>query len=224
MCWMVQQREEREDARLMDAARLASEEMKQQEDAKKKTAAMTFSYTTLKELKDKFSKSWILNNLTADWMVSSIQDENHKKHWVKLLELESLSQKWYQNKLPSYYFLKEVCPRGESKTNIGEVKNWLIWEYERLQAGLYKLEEQQGGAPKIFTKAQDKFASNENDDDNDGDVICVGRRTVQVNGGSSSGVSPSKKSSSGSPNKNGKQGKRDSSSSDVVIEDFIEVE
>lgn len=166
MCWIIQQREEREDARQMDAARLASEAEKEKEDAKR---TATFRYANMEELKAKFSSSWILDNLSTGWLLSSIQNDKNKTSWIRLLDLEAKALKWYGNKLPSYYFL-ELCERGEAK-NESEVGKWLTYECKSLEDGLYKLENQQGGAPKIFIAAQDKHPG----DDNDDEILCIGR-------------------------------------------------
>ena len=71
----------------------------------------------------------------------------------QLLTLEAKAKKWY-GVLPEPYFDKQRKVL-EGKKSVNQQKEWILAECDRLQKGLYELENQRGGVPKLFLDARD---------------------------------------------------------------------
>jgi hypothetical protein len=162
MMWIVSQREEAEEARKMDEARLRSEALRheQAERCASSVQERLASANTIQDLSSVFGDSWMLHGLDDDRLQTLLKD--NPQSFKRFLTLEQKTRQWYGHKLPSYYFSDLI------KTNL-----IVDAECERLEAALYKLEEQQGGVPKLFLNAQEAAAPLENEDD--GEIVVVER-------------------------------------------------
>lgn len=151
MVFLISQREEADEARKEDEVRLRSEEQKEEESIRKeRNMQERLQAATVEDLCKIFPESWILEGLEGCYLRSTEKEYRSALH--QFLQLELKSRLWY-NHLPSFYFNK-ICAR----LNSGEKPDWLERECESLQSGLFKLEEQKGGTPKLFL--------NERPDDN----------------------------------------------------------
>mmetsp|Transcript_39838 Transcript_39838/g.96144 ORF Transcript_39838/g.96144 Transcript_39838/m.96144 type:complete len:531 (+) Transcript_39838:135-1727(+) len=180
MMWIIQQREEREEARKMDEARLRSEQLRKENADKQKRAFQKRldAATSRDDFRDIFGQpSWVLDNLDDAHFRRLVS--HHKNALVRLLRLESSTRKWYQDKLPTCYF-RDLCHRSNQQAE-NEFDSWLIRECDTLESGLYKLELQQGGVPKLFIRAQENHPeydeSGENDESDDEIVFCGTRQS-----------------------------------------------
>ncbi|CAJ1965904.1 unnamed protein product [Cylindrotheca closterium] len=184
MMWIIQQREEREEARKMDEARFRSEQLRK-DNAEKQKRAFQERLDAAKsrdDFRNIFGKhSWVLDNLDDAHFRRLVS--RHKDVLVRIVKLESSTRKWYQDKLPTCYF-RDLCHRSNQQA-VSEFDSWLIGECDTLEAGLYKLEFQQGGVPKLFLQAQENHPeygeSGENDESDDEIVFCGIRQSEGVN-------------------------------------------
>jgi hypothetical protein len=158
MMWIVSQREEAEEACKMDEARLRSESLRheQAERCASSVQERLASANTIQDLSSVFGDSWMLHGLDDDRLQTLLK--GNPESFKRFLSLEQKTRQWYGHKLPSYYFCDLI------KTNL-----IVDAECERLEAALYKLEEQQGGVPKLFLNAQEAAAHLENKDD--GEIV-----------------------------------------------------
>lgn len=171
MMWIISQREEAEEAKKMDEARLRSESLrKEQAELQKRAAQERLDAAGLLELKELFLGSWILQDskLPLDTWVTTI-----KNSLVELLNLEKQAIKFYGVKLPRGYF-DQLCVRLEECSNQCKIKMEMKNECEILQAALYRLSEQQGGVPRIFLTTA---ANLDNHDSSDDDIVIIHNRT-----------------------------------------------
>jgi hypothetical protein len=175
MMWIISQREEAEEAKKMDEARLRSESLrKEQAELQKRAAQERLDAAGLTEFKELFPGSWILQDskLPLDTWVETIKDS-----LVELLNLEKQAIKFYGVKLPRGYF-EQLCLRLEECSNSSsshkcKIKTEMKNECEILQTALYRLSEQQGGVPRIFLTT----ATNLGNDDLDDDIVIVHNST-----------------------------------------------
>ena len=191
MLHLVTQREEAEEARKEDEVRLRSEEQ-QHEVRQRREESQTESLskvTTYQEIRKIFPKSWVLNSIAAADDVDD--DDNNKtkkkssaallssksrKDFVELLKLEEKSRKWYGWVLPSGYFRRvgdrlDEIDKEEREAKKNENSNnctFLKDECQRLRSGLYELEEQVKGQPKIFLDENKKEKSGD-----EAEIICI---------------------------------------------------
>jgi hypothetical protein len=172
MMWMVRQKEETEEAHKMDEARLRSEELRRQNAEKQEAAAKERidNANNRQALKEVFGEaSWVLQNFNDklfDLLVNKYKDA-----LVRLLKLEEKARKWYEE-LPLYYF-RDFCKRCNEQKERTDLIQSLKNECDALEVGMYKLEEQQGGVPKLFIKAQDEFSGTIGNGSNKEDPIVV---------------------------------------------------
>jgi len=175
MMWIIQEREEREEARKMDEARLRSEQLRKENAEKQKRAFQ--ERLNAATSRDDFRKiygqsSWVLDDLDDAHFRRLV---SHQKNClVRLLKLESNARKWYQDKLPTCYF-RDLCRRG-NLCNHTEFDSWLMKECDALESGLYKLELQQGGVPKLFIRAQESHPDYKENDESDDEIVFCGTR------------------------------------------------
>ena len=172
MMWIISQREEAEEAKKMDEARLRSESLrKEQAELQKRAAQERLDAAGLSELKELFPGSWILQDskLPLDTWVTTSKDS-----LVELLNLEKQAIKFYGIKLPRGYF-KQLCGRlEECSSNKCKIKMEMKNECEILQSALYRLSEQQGGVPRIFLATAGNLG---NDNSSGDDIVIIHNRT-----------------------------------------------
>ena len=123
----------------------------------------------------------------------------------RLLRLEQRSLLWYGRELPSFYFerLKErfraalhsSSPGGGGGGGGGggdagtrEALTFLEKECTALEAALYKLQEQEGGAPKVFLEEMREAKPQSDMMDGDDEVVVIGInrasfKTIHASGG-----------------------------------------
>ena len=173
MVWMISQREEAEEARKEDEARLRSEELRK-EHAEREAQATREKLDSAKvpDLYPMFPNSWILERIPKP---ERLQAMANKAVLTKLLQLENKGRKWYGTKLPSYYFYDLATRMMASR--VGKI-DWLPSEFERLESALFNLEEQQGGVPRLFLAAQEAHPEGEAQDDKE--IVIVGRRMTRA--------------------------------------------
>jgi hypothetical protein len=175
MVAMITQREEAEEARNMDEARLQSEQARK-EDAQRRRSLIynnveeklkTASMDDWRRTNGMFPDSWILNeNICYDSLSAVIQDKDTllKCKLMALLKLEKKAKQWYGKVLPRGYFARCVTERliqATAASMNGKLQN----EVNALEVAMFQLSEQQGGVPRIFLEAHD-----DNTKEQDGDV------------------------------------------------------
>jgi hypothetical protein len=185
MMWIVKQTEDAEEAQKIDEGRRRSEALRAENALKQKQAEeeRLEAATTREDLQTIFgAASWILKFLTQELLEKVVLVSRHKACLVRLLKIESMARKWYKSKLPSYYF-KDLCRRIDGrKDETGDaLVQWLMNECDTLESGLYKLEEQQGGVPKLFLRAQEDHPDEDDDeeDEEDDEVEVIGIRVQE---------------------------------------------
>jgi hypothetical protein len=185
MMWIVNQKEDAAEAQKIDEARRRSEALRAENALKQKQAEeeRLEAATTREDLQTIFgAASWILKFLTQELLEKVVLVSQHKACLVRLLKIESMARKWYKSKLPSYYF-KDLCRRinGRKDKTGDALVQWLMNECDTLESGLYKLEEQQGGVPKLFLRAQENHPDedDEEEDEEDDEVEVIGTRVQE---------------------------------------------
>jgi hypothetical protein len=184
--WIVKQKEDADEASKIDEARRRSEALRAENALKQKQAEdeRLEAATTREHLQTIYgAASWILKFLTQELLEKVVLVSQHKACLVRLLKIESMARKWYKSKLPSYYF-KDLCRRinGRKDKTGDALVQWLMNECDTLESGLYKLEEQQGGVPKLFLRAQENHPDEDDDEENeeegDDEVEVIGTRDL----------------------------------------------
>eukprot|EP00934_Nitzschia_sp_Nitz4_P003389 Nitzschia sp. Nitz4//scaffold110_size71422//54641//56149//NITZ4_005881-RA/size71422-processed-gene-0.74-mRNA-1//-1//CDS//3329533110//3379//frame0 len=170
MMWIVNQREEAEEAKKMDMTRMESEKFRvEHEQAMKRNFQDRLdTATTIPALLEIFPDSWLLADGHGETF-QPILASDARPNFAELISLENKCKKWYGT-LPSSYF-------SELRGMLGKVPedSWGIWlstKCEALQCSLYRLDQQQGGVPKVFLEAMEAAMAEAADDDDD--VILVG--------------------------------------------------
>ena len=189
MVHLVTQREGMEEARMLDEARLVSEDQKQEDRARREASRETAlaEATTGEQLLKIFPDSWVLGLLVGEEVCSFLLGgQETRKELIEILELEGKSRKWYGWKLPAGYFqkmgsvllnselpsarsghhnnaLSKARDTAETKGNScaaaeesSVITTYLRKETRKLRSGLYELEEQCNGQPKIFLDERPK--------------------------------------------------------------------
>ena len=172
MMWIVQQREEAEEARKLDEARISSEaadvameqSRKQNLENELKNADMVDLLGSAQDdmeisVKSKhFPQSALLRHGSVKSVLKVIASSDRGKEQVtRLLSLEKKARKWYGTVLPFSYFEYELKPRLEGW--VGEDAIILCrHESDALEQSMFNLSEQVeggiGSVPKIFYNAQ----------------------------------------------------------------------
>ena len=154
MLILIQRREDAEEARNVDEARLLSEGQKQEESNRRERTLQDSieNATTKDDLMVIFPSSWVLEVMTNNGhLISTIMTRSKSRNdFVEFLQLEKKSRKWYGFVLPSDYFLNVGTRLKSEIPNI----DWLGAEREKLRCGLFELKEQEKGEPKIFVDAR----------------------------------------------------------------------
>ena len=154
MLILIQRREDAEEARNVDEARLLSEGQKQEESNRRERTLQDSieNATTKDDLMVIFPSSWVLEVMTNNGhLISIIMTRSKSRNdFVEFLQLEKKSRKWYGFVLPSDYFLNVGTRLKSEIPNI----DWLGAEREKLRCGLFELKEQEKGEPKIFVDAR----------------------------------------------------------------------
>jgi hypothetical protein len=195
MVAMITQREEAEEAKHMDEARLQSEQARK-EDAQRRRSLIynnveeklkTASMDDWRRTTGMFPDSWILNENTCyDFLSALIQDKDTllKCKLMALLKLEKKAKQWYGKVLPRGYFARCVTERlilATADSMTGKLQN----EIKALEVAMFQLSEQQGGVPRIFLEAHDDDTKERDGDEQNGsgvldvdDVVLVGTSTT----------------------------------------------
>ena len=189
---IISQREEAEEARKMDEARLLSEQSRKEEARRlrQRNAELLTerqrgaSWKEWLEKDDMFPNSWLLRLSNVQTALESIWrdgDNLQVKHkFVELIQLEKNARKWYKNDLPRSYFVNVLAAKllAYKGASAAVWKQTLDVELRRLEHQMYTLSEQQGGVPRMFLDAHDaattdKTNCNGGNDDNDDDDIVI---------------------------------------------------
>jgi hypothetical protein len=195
MVAMITQREEAEEARNMDEARLQSEQARK-EDAHRRRSLIynnveeklkTASMDDWRSSAGMFPDSWILNeNVCYDLLASLIKNKDTllKCKLMALLKLEKKAKQWYGKVLPRGYFARCVTERLIQAT-VDSMAGKLQTEVNALEVAMFQLSEQQGGVPRIFLEAHDDTKEQDGDEQKRGpgafdsdDVVLVGTTTA----------------------------------------------
>eukprot|EP00977_Amphora_coffeiformis_P025468 scaffold20052_cov191-Amphora_coffeaeformis.AAC.2 len=208
----VRLREEMDEAKKMDEARLESERSRKQEAATLRQAAEGEVNRALREATvgdwhaTHFPNSWLLQNETLRRVWTRVltqqppkpkqskqsprrkdngkDGENDTKQLIlNLLQQEKQTSRWYKAVLPSAWFTRVCAPRLVTASSLVQQHTALQAELERLQKGMYSLSEQtQGGVPRMFIEAMDKYGDcNTHDDGNtDGNTNGSNNRSPPI--------------------------------------------
>lgn len=150
MLALVTAREEAEEARKMDEARLQSERTRKQEAAALRAANERRFQERLEEASlhelpsnpDFFPRSWILAKVLQTLQQAGIGNFGRgKQKLLRLLKLEKRARQWYGKDLPKAYFVVEVCDRIKNCNHLSESAMGRILEKESdsLERGMYTL-------------------------------------------------------------------------------------
>ena len=150
MMALVLAREEANEARKMDEARLQSERTRKQEAAALRAANERRFTERLEEASlhsllndsDFFPRSWILSKVLETLEQSGIGNFGRgKRKLLHLLKLEKRSRQWYGKDLPKAYFIVEVCDRIKNCNHLSESAMCKILEKESvsLERAMYTL-------------------------------------------------------------------------------------
>jgi hypothetical protein len=172
MLFIITEREEAEEARKEDQARLASERTRKEEAARRRNEiAREFDRKLLQSSLDEwasdqsmFCGSWVLGVADVKTALAKVVVSNleFKKKLVELLKLEKLARKWFGS-MPRAYFCERVVARLLEQSE--QLMSQVSWEFETLQRVMYTLSEQQGGVPRCFLEAHDQSSTRDDDDE-----------------------------------------------------------
>jgi hypothetical protein len=175
MLWIISQREEAAEARKMDEARARSEELRQQAaEQRQKARQQQLDSTTLQQWSEGlFKTSIVLKHVTEE-----LQDlrRDSQAVLVKFLTLEQKVRQWYKD-VP-WVYLSELAQQWKEQAPTAEIVKEVISELER---GIYTLEQQEGGVPKLFLEKQREARkrgeptgpSNNEENEDDEDIVVV---------------------------------------------------
>ena len=178
MMWIVQQREEAEEARKLDEARISSEEADAaMEQSRKQNLENELKNADMVDLLGSAgddvevsmrSKHFPQSDLLRHGSVRSVlkviaSSDRGKEEVTRLLSLEKKARKWYGTVLPFSYFEHKLKPRLEGWAGENAI-NSCRHESNALETSMYNLSEQVeggiGSVPKIFYNAQREAAEN----------------------------------------------------------------
>lgn len=187
MIEIIVQREEDDEARRMDEARLQSEQARK-EDAKQRrdeierdlrSSIENCSVDEWLRASDMFHNSWILRGDANAVMQQRIGTTPSplKRSMIDLLKLEKNSRKWYGAVLPRSYFALQLTQRLlEVNSSPDHLLTQIELEIERLKIAMYNMSEQLGEVPRVFREAHDAAVADQRnnlDDDDDDPVLLV---------------------------------------------------
>ena len=148
MLWIINQREEQEEAKKMDAARARSEELRQEATvARIKGAKERYEKSDMEELSTKLFSSSIVLKHAPDGLL--ILKQTHANVLYKFLQLEQNLVKWYKE-VP-WCYLVDLAQRWKDTQPCAADLESTITELEQ---SIYSLEKQRGGIPVIFVDKQ----------------------------------------------------------------------
>jgi hypothetical protein len=192
---IISQREEAEEARKMDQARLLSEQARKADSKQRRqmieedlqNTRQSLSWNDWLERRDMFPDSWILRlsalRVALERLIQS--DRAVKHNFVSLLMLEKKSFQWYGKVLPGAFF-RNVLPERlllplDATTGVaGCLARTLDTQVKELEFHMYSLSEQQGGVPLLFRDALDANVGRRNSSsssDEDDTVVVVKTRS-----------------------------------------------
>jgi hypothetical protein len=175
---MITAREEAEEARKMDAARLLSEQTRKEESKRRRDGLEREFRTSLECCANVqwlmnpqdtrlYQASWVLKDATIYATLQkriTSQITILKMELLKLLKFEKNAQKWYGSVLPQSYFRYVVNERliqaivlDDDDGDGPHLSLQIQKENQILQTGMYDLSEQMGGVPKLFRDAHDQY-------------------------------------------------------------------
>ena len=178
MMWIVSSREEAEEAKKMDEARISSEQAddamvesrRQEMERELRSADLVDLIGSVEEdnagVRSKyFPHSTLLKNRCVKTVLKAVARQNlGKEQVIRLLDLESKARKWYGTVLPYCYFQYALCPRFERYANeipasgAQNLIQRLSNEGDQLEQAMFNLSEQEeggvGNVPKLFLAAQ----------------------------------------------------------------------
>lgn len=144
---IVTQREEAEEARKMDEARLASEQSRKEEARRRRMAIEQQNEEILRSQSISrwrndpklFANSWLLSSHIYSHL-SKICEKSMdvKAELLKFLKLEKKARKWYHSTLPSKYFSIEVANRLASLSETA-MKVHLVQETNTVESAMFQL-------------------------------------------------------------------------------------
>lgn len=159
MMWIVQQREEAEEAKKMDAVRARSEQLRQeQSDLKRRYKKERMDAATMHEWKTEreFFQGSVVLQLLANGVLETVRTNGHKQVLEEFLELEKNARKWFGPRVPFCFFVR-LAKHWSEPMPTTDLVNAITSATMVVQKALFSLSEQQGGVPKIFLLATKEF-------------------------------------------------------------------
>ncbi|GAX12623.1 hypothetical protein FisN_13Lh089 [Fistulifera solaris] len=186
---IISNREETDEARKMDEARMLSERTRKQESKRLRLIIAQNQYEERKKAtwsewlsrSDMYARSWLLTNAGVK---ESLEQRVHRNMQVKealmeILDLEKKSRKWYGQALPRAYFrgtlAQQISSKVENHSTAEQVLGFLKSEIVMLKEAMFTLSVQQGGVPKLFVDALDSptLVSGDDSDKVDEEIVVV---------------------------------------------------
>ncbi len=191
---IITNREEMDEARKMDDARMLSERTRKQESKRRRTIIAQNQAEERKKAtwsewlsrSDMYARSWLLANAGVKESLEQHVQSNLqiKETLMEMLDLEKKSRKWYGQALPRAYFrgalAQQISSKVENHFNVEQVLGILKGEVSVLKEAMFTLSVQQGGVPKLFVDALDSPTMVSGDDSEQVDEEIV---VVRVEGG-----------------------------------------
>ncbi len=191
---IISNREETEEARKMDEARMLSERTRKQESKRLRLIIAQNQHEERKKAtwsewssrSDMYARSWLLANAGVKASLEPRVQRNMqvKEALMELLDLEKKSRKWYGQALPRAYFrgtlAQQISSKVENDSTVEQVLEFFKTETSTLKEAMFTLSVQQGGVPKLFVDALDSPTMVSGDDCEQGDDEIV---VVRVEGG-----------------------------------------
>lgn len=180
---IISVRQDLEEAKIMDQARLQSEQLRKEEARRRRQLTQqqfecilqTSDIQRWKADSSMFPRSWLLSdsNIVALFQQMS-SNPTDKLNLLELLKLEKEAYKWYGSCLPKHYFLDRVIPQMMQSTDLPSLVRETI---STLQKAFYSLSHQTNGVPKILLEAKDAADAStqkeNHENDSDDDVVLV---------------------------------------------------
>ena len=164
MIWMITQREEADEARKLDEARIQSENANAETSASREAVESTLQFAAVNEIfgetsKESFFKSSIViqsNEMRVILKKMSQTSSKCKQLVIQYMLLEQKAIKWYGTRTPRAYFYWEAPEAFSSMKQFDEkeVKAFLDCQIQTLHNAFFRLDEQSGGGvPKLFLES-----------------------------------------------------------------------
>lgn len=192
---LITQREEAEEARKMDAARLMSEQARKGDAAQRREEIQRELQAAMEHCRmdewlqnsQMFTRSWILRGSAKGVLQLRIGKSKTplKCKLIELLKLERDARKWYKE-MPRSYFARLVTQRLVGCHTTDSMLAHVQREIDTLTRVMFIMSEQLGGVPKVFRDAHDAVVAENNidvDDDDDDAVHLVSGPPTSKNSG-----------------------------------------